>query len=284
MTVSELFPGGEQQVRGVAASAPGDPIGELARRRGWCPGALLLLDATTDGPLVRLPMWDHLGQVVGFKLRRGDGNAVKTQNGDTKSKTEAGSEHGLFIPYPLPPDDPVAVVEGEADTAAGLSAGWLAIVGTAGANLGAVARTALQLLVTGRACVLFPHAGGGGPTWLADVGALLVNAQCEVRFVPADPKRGDVDERLRAVKREERAAAMRQLTKGAVPWRVWPPVVVTNRFFYRPRPSSSSFVLDLPGVRGEESRTRTRDEDEDDCRRTKASPGLGAILLAGRAP
>ena len=219
MTVSELFPGGEQQVRGVAASTPGDPIGELARRRAWCPGALLMLDATADGPLVRLPMRDHSGQVVGHKLRRGDGSPVRTQEGETKSKTEAGSQHGLFTPYPLRPDGPVAVVEGEADTAAGLSAGWLAVVGTAGANLGALARTALQLLVPGRECVLFPHSDGGGPTWLVEVGALLVNAGCEVRFVPADPKRGDLDERLRAVRRGERPAAMQALIESAVPWR-----------------------------------------------------------------
>jgi hypothetical protein len=177
-----------------------------------------LLDATAAGPIVRFPMRDHQGRVVGFKQRRGDGLPIKTGDGETKSKTEAGTQHGLFIPCALPPDETVAVVEGEADVAAALSAAWFAVVGTAGANLGALARTALQLLLAGRRCVLFPHDDGGGPTWLADVGALLVNAQCEVRFVPADPKKGDLDERLRAVKREDRPAMMRELMESAVPW------------------------------------------------------------------
>lgn len=218
MTMADLFPREDRTVPGSGTVTVAHPLGEFAHRRGWCPGALLLLDARADGPIVRLPMRDHVANVVGFKQRRADCRPIQTEAGETKSKTEAGSRHGLFYPHPLPTDGPAAVLEGEADTLAALSAGHLPAVGTAGVNPGPVGREALQYLLAGRRCVLFPHRGEGGLAWMDEVGTLLASARCDVRFVPADSKWDDLDERLRSVGRGERVEALRRMMGAAVPW------------------------------------------------------------------
>jgi len=218
LKMSDLFPERGSDASGRDPLTTVHPFGEFARRRGWCPGALLLLDARANGQVVRLPMRDHLGNVVGFKQRRKDCKPIQTEGGETKSKTEAGGRHALFFPHPLPAEEPMAVLEGEADTLAALSAGHPSAVGTAGVNPGPLGRVALQYLLAGRPCVLFPHSGEGGQAWLEEVGSLLSNAKCDVRFVPADSKWDDLDERLRSVGRGERMEALRRMMEAAVPW------------------------------------------------------------------
>ena len=86
------------------------------------------------------------------------------------------------------------ICEGEADTAAALSAGWPAVVGTAGANPGSKGNQALQQLLNGRDCILSPHPDESGRKWLSVVGEILLNVQCDVRYIPAN--KHDLDDRL----------------------------------------------------------------------------------------
>ena len=63
----------------------------------------------------------------------------------------------MFYPDKLSNTGLVLVLEGEADTLAALTAGAKAVVGTAGSSPGKYGRVALQKLLAGRECILFPH-------------------------------------------------------------------------------------------------------------------------------
>lgn len=187
------------------------PVDELAARRGWSAAVMRSLGAEDDGKNVRLPMRDAQGSVTGHKLRRGDGGEIMGH----KSHTDKGGKSGLFYVPPLA-EGPALVTEGEADTIAALTSQWPAVVGTAGAGPGPVGRQALQQLLAGRECILCPDPGESGRKWLAQVGQLLANAQCHVRFIPADAQH-DLDERLRH--EADKPGALAALVRTAMPWR-----------------------------------------------------------------
>jgi hypothetical protein len=188
-----------------------DPLRDLAARRGWTVEALHALGCEARDGRVVFPMRDAEGKMTGKKERRGDGQLI----GDRKSHTTSGSRNGLFYPTPFPQDGPVLVCEGEPDTAAALSAGHEAVVGTAGCNPGEIGRNALPRLLHGRECILAPHPDKEGRKWLGQVGRLLANGQGHVRFVPADT--GDLDDRLRG--QSDRPAFLQKVIAEAVPWK-----------------------------------------------------------------
>jgi len=199
---------------------PTDPIESLARLRRWEVEALRNLGVTPGNGLVIFPMRDAEGNIVGRKLRRADNKPLKTQDGtEVKSLTRAGDKSGLFYPVPLPSEGSVLVCEGEADVVAALSAGYRAVVGTAGANVGSAGRKALRRLLSGRDCVLVPHPDAAGRRWLEKVGKLLLNVRCALRYIPPDADK-DLDQRLRFEK--GKAAMLHELVEKALPYQEKP--------------------------------------------------------------
>ncbi len=195
-----------------------DGLTELARRRGWTTEALKALECMSENGTVIFPMFDAKGNKVGSKLRRADGGRFRVGEELVKSKTKRRSKHGLFYAKPLPGDGVVGFTEGEADTAAALSAGLEAVVGTAGAGVGRLAREAAQRLLGGRDVIMFPHGDPPGTKWLDEMGEALNNAQCRVRYVPADPK-NDLDDRLKLGNGKPKAEILQELMDSAVEWR-----------------------------------------------------------------
>jgi len=209
LQLSDLFPEGQ----GKGAVAYADAIEQLAAVRGWNASALKRISAYADGDLVKFPMYDASGARCGEKFRRGDNRPMQTAAGQVKSLTKKGSRNGIMYPKPFPDSGQVLVVEGESDLAAGLSAGWPAVVATAGANPGKTGKAALQKLLHGRDCVLAPDPDDPGRKWMADVGGLLGNVRCRVNYIPATDK--DLDARLRH--ETNKAAALSELIAGALP-------------------------------------------------------------------
>ena len=179
-------------------SPAADAIEELARVRGWKPEALQALGAqakNTQAPReVHFPMRDAAGSPIGTRRRQADGRPFADGG---KVKCVQGSKQGLLCPWPFPaePEQPVLLVEGEADAAAALSAGAKALVATPGAQPSKQCLRELQLLVARRDVVMFPDPDEAGRKWLARVGKALLNAQCAVRCVPSAGE--DLDKRLR---------------------------------------------------------------------------------------
>lgn len=194
---------------------PPDPLVQLAQARGWSVEALKALGCTAEDGQVVFPMWDAEGKHVGDKLRRGDNQPFKVNGNETKSLTRAGTHHGLFYLRPFPTTNPTLVVEGEADAVAALSAGWPAVVGTAGAEAGKDSLKALARLLRGRECILFPDPDEAGRKWKKKVGRVLANADCAVSCVLPEEK-GDLDDRLRY--EQDKAKALRALIEEAYAW------------------------------------------------------------------
>jgi 5S rRNA maturation endonuclease (ribonuclease M5) len=190
-----------------------DAVERLASVRGWKADAMRRLGATAEGHEVRLPMRDGGGEIVGMRRRRGDGKPFKTDGGEQKALTKYGGHGGIMSPWPLPPDGPVLILEGEADACAAVSAGWDAVCATPGASVSARVAEALGAIVAGRDCVLCPDPDPAGEKWRSRVSQVLHRGGCTVR-VAALPD-GDLDDALKAHPKEERAAALRRLVAEA---------------------------------------------------------------------
>ncbi len=186
------WPKGTPKANGAAPPKFKDAVEELSWRRGWSADSLLSLGAVAKGAEVHSPMRDAKGKITGWRRRRGDGQPFK---GNNKALAAKESANGLILPWPFPADDPVLVVEGEADAAAALSAGSKAVVATPGAQPGQRVVEELQKLLAGRAVVLAPDPDDAGTAWREMIGAALRGAGCSVRFIP--PLAGmDLDKRL----------------------------------------------------------------------------------------
>ena len=185
-----------------------DAIEELAKVRGWKPEALHALGAQAKNAQapreVHFPMRDAAGSQIGTRRRQADGRLFAD---GSKVKCVQGTKQGLLCPWPFPaePEQPVLVVEGEADAAAALSAGATAVVATPGAQPSKQCLRELQLLVARREVVMFPDPDEAGRKWLARVGKALLNAQCLVRCVPSAGD--DLDKRLRQEQAPDKALA-----------------------------------------------------------------------------
>lgn len=142
-----------------AGNGGGDSIGQLAGIRSWDVGALTALGARSLNGCVQFPMRDAAGLETGFKRRRANNEPF---SGGAKSLMNRGGQAGLFYAMPLPAEGAVVVVEGETDAAGALSAGWKAVVGTAGSNPGKVGKLALAALLRGRDVVLAPDPDEAG--------------------------------------------------------------------------------------------------------------------------
>ncbi len=218
----------ESEVRTIARSIGSKPAGriverpaggwpdslhELAERRGWSVEALRQLGAVAKGNEVHFPMRNATGAVVGWRRRRGDSKPFPC---GSKALTVKGSHNGLICPWPIP-EGLVLLVEGEADAAAALSAGFPAVVGTPGAQPGRAVVEALQRLLAGRAAVLAPDPDPAGDAWHDTVGAALARVGCAVRFIPSLPGE-DLDKRLLRVEYSTRSTELHRLIEVAIPW------------------------------------------------------------------
>ncbi len=190
-----------------------DPLRELTDRRDWEREALEALGAEGDGRIVRIPMRDADGNIVGWKSRKANNSPFALRDGsEVKSLTGRGEHNGLFYPEGLADaPDPVLVCEGEADTVAALSAGWPAVVGTAGAAVGKDCARDLARLLAGRAVVLCPDPDDAGRKWRDAQGRVLANVRSGVKFVSPNGDR-DLDDRLRA------GADLTEVVEGALEW------------------------------------------------------------------
>ena len=199
----------------------GDSLAQLAGFRGWTPAALVALGARSLNGCAIFPMRDAAGVECGFKRRRATNEPF---SGGQKSLTNTGGKAGLFYAMPLPTEGTALVVEGEADTAAALSAGWEASVGTAGSNPGPIGKAALAALLRGRDVVLAPDPDDAGAKWLKAVCAVLSKAGCEVRVIAPDlENKRDLDARLR--NEPDRPAALRTMIEKAEAWKSSAPAV-----------------------------------------------------------
>ncbi|MGD8238008.1 MAG: toprim domain-containing protein [Armatimonadota bacterium] len=187
---------------------------ELAGRRDWDEDVLQHLGVQAHDGLARFPMRDGAGQVVGWKLRRGDGGMLQRDGGEVKSATEAGGHQGLIYAAPLAPKGRVLLLEGEADWCAASSAGAKRVVATPGASVGRKLLEMLAKLLAGREVYLAPHPDEAGRKWRERVTEGLLNAGCRLHLVP--PGRGDLDDRLRRA--DDVREALRGLLEVAKPW------------------------------------------------------------------
>ena len=191
---------------------PLDPINQLSWIRDWSLAAFELLGAENRKQDVAFPMRDEKGEIVGFKLRKGNNTTFTFYGKPVKSKTPRGNKHGLFYPKDGITDDGIIIgVEGEADFMAGLTASWHDVVGTAGEGIGRIGEAALQSMFSGRKWVLFPDPGASGRAWLDRMGEILLNAQNEVWYVPAS--KHDLDGRLH--KEKDKRKALKALIEKA---------------------------------------------------------------------
>jgi hypothetical protein len=214
LAVSDLFYGRPERSAG-AAERPDDPRVELEQVRRWKPGTLEKLGAEVDGRNVLFIMRNGRGAEVGRKIRAGDGTPLRTAAGEVKSLTAAGSKNGLIYKPPLAAEGPILVVEGEPDVCAALSAGYEAVVGTAGASPGRDQLRWLGKLLAKREAILAPHGDAAGRNWRIAVGRTLANAAATVRFIV--PETGlDLDDRLRGA--EDPAVELKELLDSSVPW------------------------------------------------------------------
>lgn len=195
-----------------------DPLNELCFIRGWDIEGLKRLNAEAYNhrgvACVKIPMFLKDGKICGHLLRRGDNRKFLKPEPTHKSHTLKGDKRGLIYPKPFP-QGYTLVCEGETDVIACLSAEHLAVVGTSSASLKAEERTALQRLIQGRRVILFPDPKDSGNRWLKIVGTIAKNIQCSVNYYPADSEK-DLDDRLRH--EVDKAAALRKLIHGAIPW------------------------------------------------------------------
>lgn len=202
------LPGGNGHARQVYA----DSLHQLAAVRGWTVEALKALGARAEGPCVVFPMQDASGKEAGRKRRRGDNQPIDGK----KSKTDHGCHNGLIGTFPLQADGPVAVVEGEADAAALVTAGFPgAVIATPGATPGQRVEQALQAVIHGREAILSPQNDDASRAWRDRIARILLNAGCRVKFVP--PAGGkDIDERLRH--EPDKAGALEKIMAEAIPF------------------------------------------------------------------
>ncbi|MBD3264428.1 MAG: toprim domain-containing protein [Candidatus Omnitrophica bacterium] len=183
---------------------PINPINMLANLRGWSVHAFDLLDCKNEKDYVSIPMRDDSGEVVGVKRRKGNNKAFKWYGKPVKSYTPRNNKHGLFYPKEgITEEDPLLIVEGEADVLAALSTGYHNVIGTAGTNPGSIGEASLQAMVSSRKVVLFPDPDAAGRKWLGDISEMLLNTQCEVYYVPAG--KTDLDNKLRYQKDKRKA-------------------------------------------------------------------------------
>lgn len=213
----------------AAPQAAIDPLARLAEARKVPLKALHDAGATARRAQgydeVRFPMRAKLGlerwAVCGWRRRRADNKPFPEHKGAKASKARSLSAdipglgaHGVLASlWPLPPEGPLLVVEGEMDllAAAGAAPG-LAVAGTPGANPGAQAIEAAAELASGRDIVLVPHGDESGTIWCAQVARAAAPLANSIKVVV--PKPGiDLDDRLRAA--EDPAQALRELLEKA---------------------------------------------------------------------
>lgn len=180
------------------------PINMLANLRGWSVHAFDLLGCENEKDYVSIPMRDDSGTIVGVKRRKGNNKSFKWYGKPVKSYTPRNNKHGLFYPKTgITEDDPLFIVEGEADALAALSTGFNNVIGTAGVNPGQIGEASLTAMVASRKVILFPDPDAAGRKWLTDIGEMLLNTQCEVYYVPAG--KTDLDNKLRYQKDKRKA-------------------------------------------------------------------------------
>lgn len=225
-----------------------DSLTQWATIRRLDPTVLLALGVRSKNGELHFPMRDADGTETGFKRRKAD-NTLFPKN-SRKTLTNKGGKNGLFYCTPFPTTDEVLACEGEADTAAALSAGHKAVVGTPGATPGKAVLELLARLLAGRDVVLGPDPDRAAQKWLKDVGRVLKKAKCCVRVILPDVEGGrDLDKRLRD--EPDRAAALKRLMEGAVPYADVAKTLVTDagEIASPPDSTTSATSIDVQSIR-----------------------------------
>ena len=153
---------------------------------------------------------DAGGEVIGASRRLPDGS----------KKAAAGRKRGLAMPWPLPPyagtsrDDPILVVEGGSDAAAGLDLGFCTIgrpSATGGAALLCTLLGSLHVVIVGE------NDSGAGRKGAESIGAALSSIAASVRVIypPAGVK--DLRQWLRSLGAEAARAAVLEAITAASP-------------------------------------------------------------------
>lgn len=198
-----------------------DAVHQFRDIRSFTMDAMRTLGAEAAGYEVHTPERNERGEVTATNRRRGDNKPF--DSGD-KSLCKKGGKRGLFMPWPLPADDPVLVVEGLPDALRAITAGHKTVIGLPNAKPGRKLLEGLARLLAGRDVVICPDPGQAGRESLAQVGRFLANAGCRVRFIPATDQ--DLDDRLKG--ELDQAGALARLIAGALPWTEPKPVVDTS--------------------------------------------------------
>lgn len=212
----------------------GDPLELFARRRGWTVEALRTLGAEIReggdaGPEVWFPMWSRIGkewQLSGHRRRLASNGKFPppTPGGKmTKALTapapgaKPGRKAGLVAgPWPIPPEGPVIVCEGEADAAAIIASGGLrravAVVAVTSASISEHCLLHLPALLGGRDILLMMQGDSASTRARELLASRLDNAGCRIWWVPEVPGL-DIDEVLR--RGEDRPSRLRELLSTA---------------------------------------------------------------------
>lgn len=158
-------------------------LSALAEKLGLPEEPLYRLGVTRNGRGYKIPERNGDGEIIGHATRSDDGS----------KGCVTGSKRGLTMPYPLDPydgatsDDPILVVEGMSDTAAGLSLGF-ATIGRPSATGGI---EHLKIVCAARhVCIVGENDSGAGRAGAQKAAEALYGVAASVRviFPPDDVK------------------------------------------------------------------------------------------------
>ncbi len=178
-------------------------------------------------------MRDATGNVTGKRRRRADGSRFGDGPDAPKAVCQKGDKNGILGPWPVSPEGPVLLVEGEADAAAAITAGHPAVLATPGSSPGRAVLGALQQVLAGREVIMAPDPDPAGEYWKQTIGSALALAGCSVRFIVPLPGE-DLDKRLTRTPHADRPAELARLVEAAVPYQQM--TVDENPSAERPRP------------------------------------------------
>lgn len=192
-----------------------DAVAQFAAVRGFSPEAMNAVGAVSSRDEIHVPERNEKGETTATTRRKGDNQPYVMQDGTKdKSLVIKGGHRGLFMPWPLPTDDPVLICEGLPDVLRVLTAGHRTVVGTPNDKPNRKVLSKLQQLLTGRSVVICPDPAQSGRDMLEKIGTVLANSKCNVRYIPAIDQ--DLDDRL---KREpDQTKALENLITESVTW------------------------------------------------------------------
>lgn len=198
-----------------------DALDQWGAVRGFSRPTLLAFAVEGDEHSnVLLPERDGEGNVTGRARRRADGKPFGS--GDKQLFQKGGKRGLIYSPERLgegaAAGEALLVCEGWPDVLRLSDTGHRAVVGLPSASPGRPALRALQKLIARHGfkhAVMFPDPGERGLKLRDQVGGFVTAAGCSFSWVMPDGDQ-DTDDRLR--REPDKAAALRELVEGALPW------------------------------------------------------------------